>query len=126
MAGGYMPVGGVLAREAIVDTVERAGGFVNGFTFSHPPVTAAACLATLEILEREGLVERAAVMGERALARLQELRARPQVGDVRGRGLRLGGELVADARTRRPFPRTERRAEPGAAPAFAPGSTAYP
>ena len=63
MSGGYMPVGAVLASEAIVETVERAGGFVNGFTFSHHPVTAAACLATLEILERERLVERAAVHG---------------------------------------------------------------
>ena len=88
MAGGYMPVGAVLASEAIVETVERAGGFVNGFTFSHHPVTAAAALATLEILEREHLVERAAVAGERALARLQALRARPQVGDVRVASLR--------------------------------------
>jgi adenosylmethionine-8-amino-7-oxononanoate aminotransferase len=101
MAGGYMPVGAVLASEAIVETVERAGGFVNGFTFSHHPVTAAAALATLEILERERLVERAAVVGERALARLQALRARPQVGDVRGRGLMLAVELVADALTGR-------------------------
>jgi adenosylmethionine-8-amino-7-oxononanoate aminotransferase len=126
MAGGYMPVGAVLASEAIADTVERAGGFVNGFTFSHHPVTAAACLATLEILEREGLVERAAVMGERARARLQELRARKQVGDVRGRGLMLGVELVADARTHRPFPRGEKRAEAVAASAFARGLIVYP
>ena len=105
MAGGYMPVGAVLASEAIVETVERAGGFVNGFTFSHHPVTAAAALATLEILERERLVERAAVVGERALARLQALRARPQVGDVRGRG--------PDARGRA----RGRRAEPASLPA---------
>jgi hypothetical protein len=99
---------------------------VNGFTFSHHPVTAAACLATLDILEREALVERAAVMGERALARLQRLRARPQVGDVRGRGLLLAVELVADTHTRRPFPRTEKRAETVAARAFAAGLIVYP
>jgi adenosylmethionine-8-amino-7-oxononanoate aminotransferase len=126
MAGGYMPVGAVLASEAIVETVERAGGFVNGFTFSHHPVTAAAALATLEILEREQLVERAAVMGERAMSRLQALRARPQVGDVRGRGLMLAVELVADASTRRPFPRAEKRAEKVAARAFADGLIVYP
>ena len=62
-----MPVGGVLASPRIVDAVEAAGGFTHGFTFSHNPVTAAACLQTLEILEREGLVERARAMGERAL-----------------------------------------------------------
>jgi adenosylmethionine-8-amino-7-oxononanoate aminotransferase len=126
MAGGYMPVGAVLASEAIVETVERAGGFVNGFTFSHHPVTAAAALATLEILERERLVERAAVMGEHARSRLQALRARPQVGDVRGRGLMLAVELVADADRRRPFPRAEKSAERVAARAFADGLIVYP
>ena len=126
MSGGYAPVGAVLAGEAIVQTVERAGGFVHGFTFSHHPVTAAACLATLDILERERLVERAAAMGERALARMQELRTRPHVGDVRGRGLMLAVELVADERTRRPFPRSERRAEAVAARAFADGLIVYP
>jgi adenosylmethionine-8-amino-7-oxononanoate aminotransferase len=126
MSGGYMPVGAVLASDEVVETVERAGGFVHGFTFSHHPVTAAACLATLEILEKERLVERAAAMGERALARLSALRARPQVGDVRGRGLLLAVELVADAVTRRPFPRSERRAETVAARAFASGLVVYP
>jgi adenosylmethionine-8-amino-7-oxononanoate aminotransferase len=126
MSGGYMPAGAVLATDEIVETVERAGGFVHGFTFSHHPVTAAACLATLDILERERLVERAGLMGERALARLQDLRARPQVGDVRGRGLLLGVELVADAAARRPFPRAEKRAETVAACAFAQGLIVYP
>src|SRR5204863_5870447 len=110
----------------IVNTVEEAGGFVHGFTFSHHPVTAAACLATLDILEREGLVERAERIGERALARLQELRKRPAVGDVRGRGLLLAVELVANRATRRPFPRAERRAEKVAARAFAQGLIVYP
>jgi adenosylmethionine-8-amino-7-oxononanoate aminotransferase len=126
MSGGYMPVGAVLASETIADTVERAGGFVHGFTFSHHPVTAAACLSTLDILEREGLVERAAVLGERALARLQELRALPHVGDVRGRGLLLAVEILADTRTKRPFPRADQRAEAVAARAFAEGLIVYP
>ncbi len=126
MSGGYMPVGAVLASERIVEAVERAGGFVHGFTFSHHPVTAAAGLAVLDIIEREGLVERAAAMGEKALLRLQALRARTQVGDVRGRGLLLGVELVADRVTRRPFPRAERRAEAVTACAFAEGLILYP
>jgi adenosylmethionine-8-amino-7-oxononanoate aminotransferase len=126
MGGGYMPVGAVLASEQVVKTVEGAGGFVHGFTFSHHPVTAAACLATLEILERERLVERAQRMGERALARLQHLRERPAVGDVRGRGLLLAVELVADRAARRPFPRAQRRAENVAARAFAEGLIVYP
>jgi adenosylmethionine-8-amino-7-oxononanoate aminotransferase len=126
MSGGYMPVGGVLARPAIVEAVEKAGGFTHGFTFSHHPVTAAACLQTLDILEREGLVERAGVMGERAMGLLAPLRGHPHVGDVRGRGLLLGLELVADEVGRRPFPRAERRAERLAARAFRAGLVTYP
>jgi adenosylmethionine-8-amino-7-oxononanoate aminotransferase len=127
MSGGYMPVGAVLASEKIAAALAGSKrGFVHGFTFSHNPVTAAACLATLEILEREGLVERARVLGEKALARLQALRSHPHVGDVRGRGLLIGLELVADKAGRRPFPRAEGRAEALAAEAFRRGLVTYP
>ena len=126
MSGGYMPVGAVLARGRIVETLAGAGGFVHGFTYSHNPVTAAACLSILDILEREGLVERACVLGETLRARLQPLRGRPHVGDVRGRGLMAGIELVADKASRRPFPRGERKAEALAARALAAGLVVYP
>jgi adenosylmethionine-8-amino-7-oxononanoate aminotransferase len=126
MSGGYMPAGAVLASERIVDALAREGGFTHGFTFSHNPVTAAACLKTLEILEAEGLVERSRRLGETALAALRTLRDRPHVGDVRGRGLLIGLELVADKATRRPFPRMEGKAEALAAAAFAAGLLVYP
>jgi adenosylmethionine-8-amino-7-oxononanoate aminotransferase len=126
MAGGYMPVGAVLASDRIVATLSRAGGFTHGFTFSHNPVTAAACLKTLEILEDERLVERAALLGEKALSLLEPLREHPHVGDVRGRGLMLGVELVADKASRRPFPRAERKAESVGARAFQAGLITYP
>jgi len=121
-----MPVGAALVSEGIVRTLARSGGFTHGFTFSHNPVTAAACLKTLEILEQERLVERARLMGEKALARLAGLLAHPHVGDVRGRGLMLGVELVADKATRRPFPRAERKAEAVGARAFQAGLITYP
>jgi hypothetical protein len=126
MSGGYMPVGAVLASERIVREVEAAGGFTHGFTFSHNPVTAAACLETLDILEREALVERARETGERALRLFSSLLAHPHVGDVRGRGLMIGIEIVSDKAARRPFPRAERRAERLAARAFAAGLVTYP
>ena len=127
MSGGYVPVGGVLAAERVVSALARSpGGFVHGFTFSHNPVTAAACLATLEILEKEGLVERAALMGGKALARLAALGSHPHVGDVRGRGLMIGVEVVADKEARRPFRRAEGRAEAVAAEAFRRGLVTYP
>jgi hypothetical protein len=125
MSGGYVPVGGVLARHGIVEALEARGGFVHGFTFSHHAVSAAACLATLDILEREGLVERARDRGERLFQLLEPLRSRTHVGDIRGRGLMAGIELVADRRTRRAFPRTERRAEGVAALCFARGLVVY-
>jgi hypothetical protein len=126
MSGGYMPVGGVLASRRVVDALACSGGFVHGFTFSHNPVTAAACLEALAILEREALVERARVLGERLHRLLAPLRARPHVGDVRGRGLLAGVELVADTASRRPFPRAERRAEAVAQRALANGLVTYP
>jgi hypothetical protein len=125
MSGGYMPVGGVLASDRVVETVARAG-FVHGFTFSHNPVTAAACLATLDILEKEDLVARADRLGEHALARLRPLGAHPHVGDVRGRGLMLGVEIVADKAARAPFAAAERKASAVANRCFADGLVVYP
>ena len=128
MSGGYMPVGAVLASERIVDALHRAGGFTHGFTFSHNPVTAAACLATLEILEARGPRRaRPRDWGRRA-ARPPASRSRshPHVGDVRGRGLMFALELVADKATRRPFPRADRKAEALAARCFENGLVVYP
>jgi hypothetical protein len=126
MAGGYMPVGGVLASERIVAALAKSGGFTHGFTFSHNPVTAAACLKTLEILEEEKLVERCSSMGKRLMDLLRPLAGHAHVGDVRGMGLMAGIELVADKAARRPFPRSEKRAEAVGARAFEHGLITYP
>jgi hypothetical protein len=108
-----------------VEALHRAGGFIHGFTFSHNPVTAAACLATLEILERERLVERSRRLGERLALRLRGLGSHPHVGDVRGKGLMLAVELVADKATRRPFPRAEKKAEALTTRCFESGLVVY-
>jgi adenosylmethionine-8-amino-7-oxononanoate aminotransferase len=126
MSGGYAPVGAVLASEKVVSAIAEAGGFTHGFTFSHNPVTAAACRATLDILERERLVEQAAARGEVLGRLLERLHAHPHVGDVRGRGLLWGVELQADKTTRQPFPRTHKKAETVAAQAFQGGLVTYP
>jgi adenosylmethionine-8-amino-7-oxononanoate aminotransferase len=126
MSGGYVPAGGVLASERVVAAVEGGGGFVHGFTFSHHPVVAAACLATLGILERERLVERAEALGAVLGRALSPLLAHPHVGDVRGRGLLWAVEIVEDRKARRPFPRARRRAEAVAARALARGLVTYP
>jgi adenosylmethionine-8-amino-7-oxononanoate aminotransferase len=126
MAGGYMPVGAVLTTDRVVDAVNGAGGFAHGFTFSHNPVTATACLTTLQVLEDEGLVERVGVSGKRLHDLLAPLASHPHVGDVRGRGLFAGVEIVADKTTRRPFVRAEKRAESVAERAFENGLIVYP
>jgi adenosylmethionine-8-amino-7-oxononanoate aminotransferase len=125
MAGGYMPVGAALVSNKIVDKLAHSGGFVHGFTFSHNPVTAAACLATLDILEDEGLVERSRVQGEKLLRLLEPLKNHPHVGDVRGRGLMIGVEIVADKASHAPFPWEERRSSVLSARCFELGLVTY-
>jgi adenosylmethionine-8-amino-7-oxononanoate aminotransferase len=103
---GYWPFGFVAASGEVWADVTRGGGFVHGFTYSHQPAAAAVARAVLRILEDESLVEASAVKG----ARLKELLAarlgdHPSVGDIRGRGLLVGVELVRDRATTAPFPR---------------------
>ncbi len=109
---GYWPFGFVAASGRVHDTVTAAGPFVHGFTYSHAPVGAAVAGEVLRILEREQLVDASAVKGERLRALLADrLGAHPAVGDVRGRGLLVGVELVADREARTPFPRAARATE---------------
>jgi adenosylmethionine-8-amino-7-oxononanoate aminotransferase len=109
---GYWPFGLVAASGAVHDAVVEAGPFVHGFTYSHHAVGAAVAGEVLRILESEALVEASAAKGERLLALLGDrIGGHPNVGEVRGRGLMVGVELVADRESRAPFPRSERVAE---------------
>ena len=109
---GYWPFGFVAASGDVFDTVTGAGPFVHGFTYSHQPTAAAVALAVLRILETESLIPASATKGERLLALLHDrLDANPAVGDIRGRGLLVGVELVRDRGTREPYPRSARLVE---------------
>jgi adenosylmethionine-8-amino-7-oxononanoate aminotransferase len=109
---GYFPFGLVAASAEVRDAVLEAGGFVHGFTYSHHAVGAAVAGEVLRILEDEDLVAASAAKGQRLEALLHErLDGHPNVGEIRGRGLLLGVELIADRETRAPFPRSERLAE---------------
>jgi len=77
--------------------------FMHGFTYSGHPVSCAASLCNLGILERENLIGNAARTGEYFQARLRELAQLPIVGEVRGKGLMAAIELVSDKATRAPF-----------------------
>jgi 4-aminobutyrate aminotransferase/(S)-3-amino-2-methylpropionate transaminase len=92
--GGGMPIAGVTGRSEIMDAV-HVGGL--GSTFGGNPVSCAAALAAIDVIEKEGLVERAQHLGERMLGRLTALqRDTTGVGDVRGRGAMVAMELVHD------------------------------
>jgi adenosylmethionine-8-amino-7-oxononanoate aminotransferase len=110
---GYFPFGFVAASGAIRDAVlAEPPGFVHGFTYSHHAVGAAVAAEVLRILEDEQLVEASATKGDRLKALLEDrLGAHPHVGEIRGRGLMLGLELVADRETRVAFPRADRVTE---------------
>jgi adenosylmethionine-8-amino-7-oxononanoate aminotransferase len=111
---GYWPFGFVAASDEIHATLSSTGGpgFVHGFTYSHGPVAAAVAAEVLRILEVEDLVAASATKGERLRAALtSSLADDPRVGEIRGRGLLVGVELVADRATREPFPRSARVTE---------------
>ena len=103
-SSGYWPLGLAIASGEIAETI--AGSFVHGFTYSHHPGGAAAGLAVLDVIEAEALVERSARIGGILKEALRvELLEHPLVGEVRGRGMLIGIELVADRATKAPFPR---------------------
>ena len=93
-----LPLSGILALRALLDQLAPGS---HGGTYGGNAVACAAALATLEVVERE--LPRVRAMGERMLTRARQLMDRyPIVGDVRGRGLMIGIELVKDRRTKEP------------------------
>ncbi|HEY7936679.1 MAG TPA: aminotransferase class III-fold pyridoxal phosphate-dependent enzyme [Candidatus Limnocylindrales bacterium] len=123
---GYWPFGFVSADGPIVDTVLGAGPFVHGFTFSHSVVGAAVAREVLRILETEELVSASAEKGERLKALLAaRLGNHPNVGEIRGLGLMVGIELVADRTSRAPFARSRRITEAVVGAARAAGLLVY-
>jgi hypothetical protein len=126
ITSGAVPGGAVAIRESIALTLkERLGSFTHGFTFSHHPVVAAVAREVLSILEREDLVARVARLERPFFAALDRLKRFDFVGDVRGRGLLAGIELVRDRNTKEPFPRSRKLAEEVASRAFAKGLIIY-
>ena len=102
LGGGMLPIAAVIARPGLDVGAEWAFGH---YTHEKNPITARAALTTIEIIEDENLVAHAARLGEVALERLAEMKRRlPAIGDVRGRGLLLGIELVENRADKQPDP----------------------
>ena len=100
LGGGTLPLAAALCQPEL----DVAGDYALGhYTHEKNPVLCRAGLTTIEIIEQDGLVENARARGARALERLQEMRAKhPLIGQVRGRGLLMGIELVRDRTTKEP------------------------
>lgn len=102
---GYVPLAACIADESVVDVLRRGSGrFLHGFTFSGMPMACFIGVQVFDYVVEHDLFAASAAQGAYLHTRLGEMAAtRPQVGDVRGRGLLAGLELVADPETREPF-----------------------
>jgi adenosylmethionine-8-amino-7-oxononanoate aminotransferase len=124
-ASGYWPLGLTVASGEVHDTIGR-DGFTHGLTYSHHVVGAAAGRAVLRVLRERRLVEAAETQGKRLRAGLEaRLGGHPAAGDIRGLGLMVAVELVADRSTRAPFPRARRVTERAVAAARDTGLLLY-
>ncbi len=105
LAAGYQPAGALLCRSEIVDTIRSNSGFFqHGHTFMGHATAVAASLATLQAIKNENLLENVVKRGKQIRAGLRDALAdHPNVGDIRGRGLFIGVEFVADRETKEPF-----------------------
>ena len=106
LTSGYLPLGALIFSDRIWEAMATKGErwFTSGFTYSGHPVSCAAALKSMEIIEDEGLLENAATVGDYFLDRLTGLEALPLVGQVRGRRLMVCVENVASKVTKEPLP----------------------
>jgi len=104
MSSGYTPIAAIIAREELWQAIEESGiPFLAGHTMNQNPVSCAGAVANIHYVEDHDLVARSKEVGAYLLQRLQELLAFDVVGDVRGKGLMCGFELVKDKKTKEPF-----------------------
>ncbi|HEY8347653.1 MAG TPA: adenosylmethionine--8-amino-7-oxononanoate transaminase [Symbiobacteriaceae bacterium] len=106
LTGGYLPVAATLTTERIYTAFlgERRHALYHGHSYTGNQLGCAAALANLDLIEETGLIASLPPKIEQVAAALAPLRDHPYVGDVRQKGLMVGIELVADRKTRRPFP----------------------
>ena len=106
LTSGYVPLGALIFSDRIWQAMAEGGQrwFTSGLTYSGHPVSCAAALKNIEIIEREGLLDHASKIGSYFEERMKPLEALPLVGNVRGRKLMLCVENVADKATKVPLP----------------------
>ncbi|MBY8977482.1 aspartate aminotransferase family protein [Rhodobacteraceae bacterium NNCM2] len=128
LGAGYQPIGAMLATRQIYDAISGGSGFFqHGHTYLAHPVATAAGLAVVQELTERDLPARAAAMGPKLMDSLvRHLGQHPHVGDIRGRGLFQGIELVEDRESRAPFDPSRKLASKIKAAAFEAGLICYP
>lgn len=107
LTSGYVPMGACIISDRLVEEVSGDGAkgsiFSNGYTYSGHPVSAAAALKNMEIIESEGILEHVRAISPHFQERMRALADLPIVGDVRGMGLMGCVECVADRASRNPL-----------------------
>ncbi|MFW5654405.1 MAG: aspartate aminotransferase family protein [Roseicyclus sp.] len=105
LGAGYMPIGAMLCSAGIHDAIAAgSGSFQHGHTYHGHPLAAAGARAVLRAIDSRGLIARVRQQGDRLDAALRDAFGQhAHVGDIRGRGLFRGVELVEDRATKRPF-----------------------
>jgi adenosylmethionine-8-amino-7-oxononanoate aminotransferase len=128
LGGGYQPIGAVLVRDTIHDAVAKGSGFFqHGHTYLGHPMACAAALAVQRVIERDNLLDAVKRQGAGLRERIvHAFASHPNVGDIRGRGLLLGIELVADRARKTTFDPTLRLHAKIKAEAMARGLCVYP
>lgn len=128
LGAGYQPIGAVICTSDVYDAVARGSGALkHGQTYNAHPVGCAAGLAVQRVIARDGLLERVKEAGDRLAALLNSrFGNHPNIGDIRGRGLLLAMELVADRETKAPFDPALALHQRAKADAFERGLLIYP
>ncbi len=105
LGAGYQPIGAMLCSEAIYQAIKEGSGFFqHGHTYLGHPVATAAGLAVVRAILDRGLLEQVKTRGTQLMEALQaEFGQHPNIGDIRGRGLFVGIEVVADRDSKTPF-----------------------
>jgi hypothetical protein len=105
LGGGYAPIGAILLHDKIFNAIaDGSGAFQHSHTYTGHPLACAAALAVQRVMRRDNLLANVREQGAHLARRLQErFGNHPFVGDVRGRGLFQGLEIVADRGTKAPF-----------------------
>jgi len=104
MSAGYVPLGAMIVAQHLHETLRRGSGkFTHGHTYGGNPLAAATGVAVLEYYQKHDLCANSRRMGDLMFELAAPLRESPLIGDIRGRGLFMGIELVQDKESRQPY-----------------------